>query len=123
MYFIFRHSKKSNYKDKIGKYYHYTKNSPNYEKVRKGSKVLIYVKEINAIIGKAEIREIKKFWKNNVLNFYAIYKNYKKFKNPIFCDYDFLEKCKIKYFLDGKLPGIIPISKETYKKILSIKDG
>ena len=59
MFFIFRHSEKSSYKDKVGKVYHFTDKSPNCKRVKKGSKVLIYKKENNSIIGFAEIKEIK----------------------------------------------------------------
>lgn len=119
MYFIFRHSKKSNYKDKIGKYYHYTNKSPNYKKVKLNSNVLIYLKEINSIIAIAKISKIVIKREKNQIHYFAYYKNFKKIK-PILCDEEFLEKTKIKFYLDGKLPGIIPLNKKTFEKILKL---
>ena len=118
MFFIFRHSERSGYKDVMGRIYHFTDKSPNYKKVKKNSKVLIYKKENNSIIGVAEIGEVKKEKKGKITHFYAIYRKFKKFKNPIFCDEEFLSRIGINLMLDGKLPGIIPISKEIFDRVL-----
>lgn len=109
MYFIFRHSKKSGYKDKIGKVYHFTEKSPNFEKVRKGAKILLYEKEKNSIVGIAKISKIEKRKVGKIRHFFAYYENFEKFKEPLFCDEKILEKLGVKIILDSKLPGIIPI--------------
>lgn len=119
MYFIFRHSEKSSYKDKIGRYYHFTNKSPNYRKVKKGAKILLYKKEINSIIGVARINRIVKNKVNKTIHFFAFY-NLKKFREPLFCDNEFLEKVGINLILDSTLPGIIPINKSQFEKILGM---
>jgi hypothetical protein len=82
--------------------------------VKVNSKALIYRKELNAIIGIAEVGKIKSEKIENLTHFFAYYKNYKKFKEPLFCD-EIIEIIEIK--LDKKLPGIIPISKEKFESL------
>ena len=118
MYFIFRHSEKSTYKDKIGKVYHFTSQSPNYEKVKVNSWVLIYKKGINSFLGYAKIGKIEKKIEKGLIHFYAFYKNFKKFKQPLFCDEDLMKKVSFKLVLDRKMPGIVPISKKVFEAIL-----
>jgi hypothetical protein len=115
MYFIFKHAKFSRYKDVKGKVYNFDKNSPNWEKVKVGSKVLLYDKESNEIFGSAVISELK----INENEFYAYYKNYVHFKKPIELTKEIREKLKIRN-LELPSPGIIPITKEVYEKLLDL---
>ncbi len=119
-YFIFRHVKQSSYKDKIGKHYHFTSRSPNHKKVKAGSLVLIYEKERNCITAIAKVGKVKKKKARRETEYFAIYKEFKRLKNPLFCDEDFMAKTGIKQRLDGKLPGIIEIDRKTYEKVLQL---
>ena len=117
-YFIFRHSESSSYKDKIGKVYHFTEKSPNWRKVEVNSKILIYEKKLDAFIGIGRIKRIEKKKVGKILHFFAHY-TFKKFKFPVF-SVDFVPKLKRK--LNGKLPGIIPISKRKFETLLKLAE-
>lgn len=113
MYFIFKHAKFSRYKDIKGEVYHYDKKSPNFEKVKIGSKVFLYDKESNEIFGFGVIDKIKVV--NG--NFFAFYKNYKHFKKSLFLDDKIRKGLKIRN-LELPSPGIIPISKKTFDELI-----
>ncbi len=119
MYFILRHSENSNYKDIFGEIYHYTERSPNSKKLKEGSKVLLYKKENNSIIAFGKVVKIEVKNVNNQKHFFA-YLKCKRFKEPIFCDYRILKLAGIKFQLDSALPGIIPISRASFQKILKL---
>lgn len=119
MYFIFRHSESSGYKDKKGKYYHFTTESPNYEKVKPNAKVLLYQKELDAIFGYADISRVKEKKMGRGKEFFAFYKNYKELKEPLFCE-ELIEKGCLNIELAENMSGIIPIKKEVYLKILEL---
>jgi hypothetical protein len=116
MYFIFKHTKFSRYKDVKGKVYNFDKKSPNWEKVKVGSKVLLYDKESNEIFGSAAISKLKIVNENE---FYAYYKNYVHFKRPIELTKGIRKKFKIRN-LELPSPGIIPIAKEVYEELVNL---
>jgi len=58
MYFVFKHVKNSPYRDRPGKYYHYTTASPNYKKVKPRARVLCYQKETDRIFARARVRKV-----------------------------------------------------------------
>ena len=120
MYFIFRHSEKSSYKNKIGEFYHFTNKSPNYKKVKEKCKVLIYKKEINSIIGIAQVGKIRKKKMNSLQHFFVYYEKFIWLKKPLVCNEKFFKKTKMSFKLDAKLPGIIPITKQQFKSVLNL---
>jgi hypothetical protein len=68
------------------------------------------------MFGSAVIRELKTVNENE---FYAYYKNYVHFKKPIELTKEIREKLKIRN-LELPSPGIIPITKEVYEKLLNL---
>jgi hypothetical protein len=84
MYFIFKHVKYSPYRDRPGKYYHYTQASPNHEKVKAGAYVLCYRKEADQIFAKAKIGKIVVKETKRVRNYYAYYARLMKSSRNLF---------------------------------------
>ena len=120
MYFIFKHVEFSGYKDEKGRFYHYTENSPNFKKVKEGAKVLCYQKENNSIFAFAEVKRIKVWKEKGVKNFLAFYSNYVELEKPLELSFEVRRKVKLKRDLEMPSPGIIPISAETFQKILRL---
>ena len=120
MYFIFKHAEKSRYRDEKGKFYHFDENSPNWEKVKEGARVLCYQKEDNWIFAIAKVGKILVRRKNGRKEFFALYEDYRKLEEPIFLDEEVRLKVGLKRSLELPSPGIIPISKETFERIVSL---
>ncbi|MDI6807094.1 MAG: hypothetical protein QMD14_04800 [Candidatus Aenigmarchaeota archaeon] len=116
MYFIFKHVKFSRYKDVKGKVYHYNEKSPNFEKVNTGARVLLYEKENNEIFALAMVARIK-VSENNGKNFFAFYKNCIHFEKPLELSYETRKKVGLRN-LELPSPGIIPITKQTFKNLI-----
>lgn len=119
MYFIFKHTDFSRYKDRKGKFYHYDERSPNFEKVREKAKVLCYQKEDNWIFAIATVGKIRVV-KKKVKNFFAFYGKYLRLGNPLFLDYETRKRVGLKRNLELPSPGIVPIEKGTYEKLLKM---
>jgi hypothetical protein len=119
MHFIFKHVEFSTYRDERGKSYHYTQRSPNFQLVRKGARVLCYQKESNSIFAITEVKRIDKVRKGDELNFFAIYGNYRELKKPLVLMPRIRNELGLRD-LQLPSPGIIPISKEMFERLVGL---
>jgi len=120
MYFIFKHAEFSRYKDEKGKVYHFDERSPNFDKVKEGARVLCYQKEDNWIFAVAKVGKILVEEKDGRKEFFALYESFERLEEPLSLDEKVRKKIDLKRNLELPPPGIIPISEETYKKILAL---
>ena len=120
MYFIFKHAKFSRYKDEKGKVYHFDERSPNFDKVKEGVKVLCYQKEDNWIFAVAKVGRIEVRERDGKKEFFAFYESFERLKEPLFLDEEVRKRVGLKRNLELPSSGIIPISKETFEKILAL---
>lgn len=118
MYFIFKHVGHSTYRDKPGKYYHYTQASPNHEMVRRGARVLCYQKETDQIFAKARVGRVECKLIRGVKNFFAYYSSYRRLKRPVFLD-EIRGQLRLRD-LRRPSPGIIPLDKHTFEGMVEI---
>ena len=118
MYFIFKHVEHSIYRDKPGKYYHYTQASPNHKMIERGARVLCYRKETDQIFAKARVGRIESRLIGGTRNFFAHYSNYRWLRRPVFLD-EIREQVKLRD-LRRPSPGIIPLDRRTFETIVKI---